>query len=56
VLKQRFGIVVYQAVTMNNELNTRTQCGLGFLYTKEIRVMHVVCDMCGMSAGRECRE
>jgi hypothetical protein len=25
VLKQRFGIVVYQAVTMNNELNTRTQ-------------------------------
>jgi hypothetical protein len=25
VLKQRSGIVVYQAVTMNNELNTRTQ-------------------------------
>jgi hypothetical protein len=24
VWKQRFGIVVYQAVTMNNELNTRT--------------------------------
>jgi hypothetical protein len=24
VLKQRFGIVVYQSVTMNNELNTRT--------------------------------